>query len=306
MLSFISKLFCETCWSCVIYKDTNILEKMAKVCTPSHKVVCGNRFWCADPFLIENGSETLLFTEIMDRNESRGKLGYARVDSESDIKIQKIIDFGCHTSYPDVFEINNTWYMIPETSARKTIELYRASNFPDSWEKICNLICNISAVDTTVFTKAGRLFIFIYEPNGKENTLSIGEIDIDARSVIKKKVVKQYHDRIGRPAGRIFYHQGRMIRPTQYGVNIYGEKIVFKEFTFDPNTFFYEEKDFSELLIHSIVDNSMAFGLHTYNRCNTYEVIDYCEKKFFLLKPISILLKKLRLFGYCYANDGLN
>lgn len=42
--------------------------------------------------------------------------------------------------------------MIPESSANKTIELWKCTEFPLKWEKHSNLIENIEAVDSTPFT----------------------------------------------------------------------------------------------------------------------------------------------------------
>ena len=41
--------------------------------------------------------------------------------------------------------------MIPESSANKTIELLKCTDFPMKWEKHSNLIKNIEAVDSTPF-----------------------------------------------------------------------------------------------------------------------------------------------------------
>lgn len=269
---------------------------------PDKRIVCKKRYWCADPFIVEDENCIFLFAEILDRNISRGKLGYAKIDQNLKIKIEPNIDIGCHTSYPEIFKYKNIWYMIPETSERKTIELYKANNFPNGWVKECALIHNIFAVDTTIFFKDGRCFIFIYEPKGKENILSIGEIDLAEKKMIRKKVVKCYSNRIGRPAGKILLNGDRMIRPTQYCINYYGEKVILKEFTFDTESFEYREWDTTELEIKNILNDSKAFGLHTYNKCNKLEVIDYCKNRFFLFKPFSILFKRFKMFGYSFNN----
>lgn len=50
--------------------------------------------------------------------------------------------------------------MVPESSANKTIELWKCTDFPLKWEKYSNLIENIEAVDSTPFTmKAYGIFL---------------------------------------------------------------------------------------------------------------------------------------------------
>ena len=65
---------------------------------------------------------------------------------------ESILKLDYHLSYPCVFKVDHTWYMIPETSANKTIELWKCTEFPLKWEKHSNLIENIEAVDSTPFT----------------------------------------------------------------------------------------------------------------------------------------------------------
>jgi hypothetical protein len=50
--------------------------------------------------------------------------------------------------------------MIPETRERRTLELYRAVEFPQKWELVKILAENVAAVDSTIFDYSGKLWLF--------------------------------------------------------------------------------------------------------------------------------------------------
>ena len=299
VVHFIKQLFIEGYWECRYRKIAAEKELLDPTGKWTGKLLVSNRFWCADPFLVQEKGKTYVFVELMDRYRSYGLLGYAEINNaNTDAKVKILKDLGYHTSYPNVFKYRDQWYMIPETSANNSIELYKATRFPDKWEKVSDLIKGINAVDSTVFWHDNKLMMFIYQSYGDENKLSIGELHPEKQLVDNIRVCKEYHKKIGRPGGAILYTQTEEIRPTQYGVNRYGEKLVFKRFSFEPDTFIYEEKDELEIQASDFSDCSGFIGLHTYGRCSTIEIIDLYKKKFFVFRPFMLVLKRIRLFGF--------
>lgn len=289
------RMFIENIWDCWIRKKGKEAE-WEKICH-------SNQYWFADPFLVEDNGKTYFFCEMMDRKCSRGYLGCGEVKKDQDVKVQVFMETTCHLSYPNVFQYNGCWYLIPETSGRRTIELYRAISFPDKWEIVTTLLDGIMAVDTTVFRMNNKYFVFIYEPDGNKNTLSIAELDLDKGILGRKEIVKVYESKTGRPAGNVVYAGGKMYRPTQYGVNYYGEKVIFKEFTFDTDSFQYEETDVYELEPRNIMIPGLKniYGIHTYNASSKFEVLDCYYERVFLTRPVMLLLKKLHVGGYRFG-----
>lgn len=289
------RLFIENIWGCWIRKRK---EKGRWF-----EFYNNDRYWFADPFLVEDGDKTYAFCEMMDRKRSIGYLGYGEIIENQRIRIKSFLKTECHMSYPDVFQYNNLWYMIPETSGNRTIELYKAVSFPDKWELASTLLTEIRAVDTTCFCVNDQYYLFIYEPNGNTNTLSIAKIDLESGTIDRRETVMVYKSKIGRPAGKVIYFHGKMYRPTQYGVAFYGEKIVFKEFEFDPDTFQYSEHDVADLTSQEIaITNRKAIhGTHTYNASSKYEVVDAYFERLYITRPIMLLLKKLKIGGYRYS-----
>jgi hypothetical protein len=296
------RYFTENHWYC-LYRPAgeDTLPWQTDENRPWRRLKTGARYWCADPFLAEENGQVYVFGEMMDLKTSHGVLGVAPLNKDGDTLIRPVQDFQCHISYPNVFKYGGTWYMVPETCARKTIELYRAVSFPDRWEKVSVLAEKLHAVDTTVFRLNGRYYAFIYEPDGEHNTLSIAELDMEKGCFGQVKKVKEYTGRIGRPAGEVFVSRGMYIRPTQYGIRTYGEKVIFKAFTFDPVSWAYEEHDVAEIGPASFgkLDKRLRIqGCHTYNRVSGVEITDIKFNCFLPFKPLRSLLKKYHIGGY--------
>lgn len=302
MLTRIKKYFVENKWIC-LYRCKHAEDSFGAASSGRFwkRVRCESRYWCADPFIVEEHGKYYVFCEMMDLKTSHGVLGLAEISPSGDSYARPIADLGCHVSYPNVFKANDTWYMIPETSGRKTIELYQAIDFPTRWKKQAILAQNLHAVDTTAFEQDGKWYVFIYEPKGANNALSIAELDLGAKRLGPIKKVQQYTCRIGRPAGNVFLHNGNSIRPTQFGVSTYGGKIVFKKFLFNSVSWKYEENDIKEVtpsIVQGLSRLPVAEGCHTYNCVGNVEVMDIKYSHFSLFRPLRILMKYLHLRGY--------
>ena len=303
-MKLIEKLFFEGVWECYFrdIQSVSLLDKKA-VADNWNKIIVPRRYWCADPFIVNDEKDNYVFCELMDRKISRGLLGIGKLSVNGETKITILADLGCHTSYPNIFTVNGEWFMIPETVDRKSIELYKAKAFPYTWEKVATILNGINAVDTTVFFMNEKMFLFIYDENGVNNKLSIGELDLNTYTVKNIKKVMQYTSKVGRPGGNIVYKDGQMLRPTQYGVNHYGEALIFKNFQYNPENGEYHEEDVMEMRPADIMPEYIAKnfnGLHTYNQVGKYEIIDVHRKNFFIERPLVSLLKKLRIGGYRY------
>ena len=301
-MNFIKRLFFEGYWECYYRKTPNSILDYPNLANQWHKIYTDRRFWCADPFLVNHNGEEYVFVEMMDRKKSYGVLGCGKITDGEKTEVRVIEDLECHTSYPHIFSWNNELYMIPETVERHTIELYKCKSFPDIWEKVSVLLSNINAADTTVFEYQGKLYAFIYEENEGANRLSIGKLNLINNRIENLCLVKQYDQKIGRPAGHVICKNGLYYRPTQYGVNFYGEKVIFQQFNIREidGRIIYREKSDVELCTDNIgFNNSSQFmGTHTYNFDSGYEVMDFCKKKFYIERPLQLVMKKFKIGGY--------
>jgi hypothetical protein len=232
------------------------------------------RFY-ADPFLFKRDGRTYIFFEDFDFQKNRAAISYFEIDKQGRLSApQKALDNGYHMSYPYLFESRGIVYMIPETRAKKTIELYRATEFPRNWELVRILAKDVLAVDATVFEHAGKLWLFtnIAVPGGStfdelhlfySDSLE-GEWTSHPRNPIVSDVCR------ARPAGALFFEGGKLIRPGQDCSLRYGYALTFNEVEI------LSESDYKEKL-HSRIEPDWCPGsicTHTYNRTEEFEVLD--------------------------------
>lgn len=117
-------------------------------------------FW-ADPFVVSEEGKNYVFFEELPFATERGHLSCMEVfadGSHSDPVV--IVREDYHLSYPNVFEYDSTYYMIPESGDNGTIDLYRCTVFPYQWEHHKTLINNIHAYDSTLVEYDGRWWLF--------------------------------------------------------------------------------------------------------------------------------------------------
>ncbi len=65
-----------------------------------------------------------------------------------------------HASFPLVFSYDGATYLLPETSAAGSVDLYRCEQMPQRWRLERRLLENIDAVDTVPLYHAGRWWLF--------------------------------------------------------------------------------------------------------------------------------------------------
>ena len=89
-----------------------------------------DRFW-ADPFPIDVGGRTYIFVEEYPYRTRKGHIAVIEIDERGQVSgHRKVLERDYHLSYPLVFPYRGTLYMIPETTANRTVELYRCMEFP--------------------------------------------------------------------------------------------------------------------------------------------------------------------------------
>jgi len=187
-----------------------------------------HRIW-ADPFLLQRNNRNYLFMEELYLNENKGRIAVAEINSEGLLGEPKVIlDAEHHLSYPHVFEHDGETWMLPECSASEKLSLYRCTSFPDQWEFVMHLMEGIKVVDATLHWQDGLWWLFA---NTAENT------SMDKHDELNIYYAKDFRTtawnahrlnpvvsdvRTARPGGNLFYHQGKLIRPSQNCSHHYG------------------------------------------------------------------------------------
>ncbi len=234
-----------------------------------------DRSW-ADPFPVRHGESYHIFLEEIPRDTGKGHISVMTLDGTGTWGPPvKVLERDDHLAYPFVFEWSGQFFMIPETGANRTIELFRCASFPGTWvlEKV--LMRDLAASDATLHQIEGRWWMFVTLANaGARNTWEelhlfhadtpLGPWRPHARNPVKSDV------RSARPAGRLFQDHLGLLRPAQDCSRRYGYAIVLHRVDrLDPERF--EETEISRILP---TWGRSVMATHTYNRVGDLTVVD--------------------------------
>lgn len=193
-----------------------------------------NRFW-ADPFVVADGDRAWVFVEELVYPEKRGFISVLEIHRDGTCtRPQPVLERPHHLSYPCVFRWNGEWFMVPESSASRTVELYRATSFPWQWQFDTGLMNGIRAVDATLFEAHGGWWMYLATPRtegGKDfDRLLLYHAASPRGPWLPHPLNPLFCDVTGgRPAGRPFVRDGRLLRAAQIGVPRYGYAMQLRE-----------------------------------------------------------------------------
>ena len=252
------------------------------------------RYWCADPHLYEQDGKTFVFAELYDRVLRRGVIGCCQFTDNGPTKWKVVLKTPFHLSYPHVFTGEDGIYMIPESYVGEEVALYRAADFPSKWERIRPIRQNFIAVDTTRIDWEGRIWL-LTQAQTDDNTGCLMLMTGDG----SRDWVISENDPFCRPAGPVFRHNGRLIRPAQDCSDGYGRALRFHEITAVGEGIF-REKFLTEVLPEQISSDwkHTPQGIHTYGQSEKYEIIDLksYEKDplFIIMRPIWFIWRRIK------------
>ena len=116
--------------------------------------------YLADPFVIRRDGRDFCFVEDFDCARSRGGIGVYELGQERAERLGVAIDEPFHLSFPYLFEHDGALFMCPETSENRDIRIYRCVDFPLKWQLEKIAMSGLSAVDTMLFERAGKWWMF--------------------------------------------------------------------------------------------------------------------------------------------------
>ncbi|MBI0583763.1 MAG: hypothetical protein ISF22_05990 [Methanomassiliicoccus sp.] len=192
------------------------------------------RTWWGDPQAAQHDNDFYIFVEELElpRSRNHGHISVIKVNADGTHEPPvRVLERTYHLSYPFVFEWKGVHYMVPESSAARTIELFEAVDFPYHWRPVKNLMSDVFAVDTTIVRRNGRWWLFC---NMKE---SEGAPINDELFLFHSDDLLGDHwephplnpivtdARNARPAGRIFEQDGILYRPSQDCSKCYGHAV---------------------------------------------------------------------------------
>jgi hypothetical protein len=244
--------------------------------TPLFRPVPDDGLRCfADPFPLEWQGRTQVLVEDLDHRTGKGMISAIPFDAAGPSGPPvPVLEEPWHLSYPFPIVEDGVLYVVPESTARRDVGLYRCIAFPDRWERVATLLTDICASDVSIIRHGGRLWMFSTVEDGRGGWSDMLAIH-SAPSLFgpwtpHRDVPLLVDVAMARPAGRPFVDGGRLFRPVQDGSSVYGGAVALVEVTrLDDERY--------EQVVHRRLCPGRAWPgrrLHTLNRLGRLEVVD--------------------------------
>ncbi|HBC78668.1 MAG TPA: hypothetical protein DEO60_03170 [Bacteroidales bacterium] len=236
-----------------------------------------DKFW-ADPFVVNKNGKNYVFVEEFIYKKNKGHISVLELGEKGTLeKVNRVLEEPYHMSYPFIFESDGDYYMIPETSENKSIELYKCKEFPHNWIHLKSIMNNLNAVDSTLFRYKGKWWLFTViddkdsSLNGSPELFLFYTDDIlsdNWTSHCCNPVVSDI--RTARPAGKMFIDRGKIYRPSQDCSERYGQAFNINE------VLVLSENEYEEIIVKKVEpywDRTLK-GAHTFNKDGDMTIID--------------------------------
>ena len=229
----------------------------------------------ADPFAVADETGYWVFFEEAPLKTEVGHIGVMRMDRAGRCgQTVRVLERGWHLSYPCVFRAGEEWYLVPESSATRSVTLFRARRFPFEWEEQVVLLEGVRAFDPTLREIGGRWWMFVNqapEEGSSWDELHLYHADRPQgpwHAHPRNPVVSDA--RKARPAGHLFERRGSLYRPGQDCAVGYGRSVVVNRvLRIDRDA--YAEVEAAR--IGPDRDRHVA-GVHTLNRAGDLTMMD--------------------------------
>lgn len=241
----------------------------------SHALLRAAKGWWADPFVVSAQGRRLVFVEEMANPKSNNaNIACVELMDGGARRLGVALDEPGHLSFPQVFAWEGEWYMTVESSYDRRVSLYRATAFPLEWVRTRDLVTGRVCVDPTLHHHDGHWYLFTNvaeNGNSTSDELFLFVADsLDGVFAPHPASPLVCDVRRARMAGKLFHHDGRLIRPAQDCGPGYGNAVVFSE-VLELGPTIYREKQLSRLAPYL---TRRVEGCHTYNSDGNVEVLD--------------------------------
>jgi len=246
-----------------------------------------DRLW-ADPFPVTVAGRHFIFFEEMPFATGRGHISAIEVERDGrHSEPVRVLERDHHLSYPFLMQHEGSLYMVPESSASETVELYRCTVFPHRWRRERTLLKGIRCADATLHHDGARWWMFAsVAPAGGalDDELHLfhadrleGEWRPHERNPVKSDV------RSSRPAGALFRGAEGLYRPAQVCAPRYGAAIsIQRVIRLSPEE--YAEREVRRI---EPAPADRLLGIHTLNQDGDLIVADGFARR--LRNPLASL-----------------
>lgn len=208
-----------------------------------HSVNAPMGSYYADPFLCTNAGRKWLFVEEFQYRANAGRLVALPLNKNlvPDGRAQPLDIPGRHRSFPFLIHHKKEVFLLPETSAERTVDLYVCMDFPTRWQLRRRLLANVDAADSVLLQHDERWWLFTSvrpHPTHSGRALAIYQTDDLLHGAWKPHPVNAELRYLtaphgtGRNAGGILRTaDGALVRPVHTSERYYGENIRLMQIT---------------------------------------------------------------------------
>lgn len=235
-----------------------------------------DRIW-ADPFVISKDGKHYLFIEELLRKTNKGHINCLVLNKAGEIEESRtIIETPYHLSYPYIFQHRDIWYMIPESADNKTVDLFECTEFPFEWKFKRSLLTDVEAFDSTLHFHEGGVWLFCTIKKSQGASTDDDLYLYHSQDLLTGAWQEHPNNPVvsnpssARPAGRIFFHDKSLYRPSQICVPRYGYGLALNKIV-ELSDSRYEE----EIVSRALPDwRKNLLSVHTLNFSESITVID--------------------------------
>jgi len=225
----------------------------------------------ADPFVHDFAGRSYLLYEEVGEGREMGRLAASELLSDGSAgETRLILEQPYHLSYPCLLPVGNDLFIMPESSDNRTIDLYRFRNFPWDLEHVATPVRGPALVDTTPVFIEDRWYIFTTTTEPFLETFLFMAMRLEGPWTLHPASPVSSSVRNSRSAGKLFWQNGKLYRPTQDCSVRYGYGMSINEITAISPTRF-EEKQVSHVRPDWKAD---LLATHTWNESPSFQVLD--------------------------------
>jgi hypothetical protein len=211
-------------WSIGLYKGSDPFHMSPVDGNPILKasdVTDAKAEFVADPFIINHNNSWAIFFEVLNKKDMKGDIGVATSVDGNKFKYRGIvIDEKWHLSYPQVFEDRGQLYLMPESSEDKSLNLYRAVDYPMKWERVKTLMSGRIFIDSNIIKYDDKWYIFsTTSKNGDIMRLFYADDLLGEWKEHPKSPILVENPRLARGGGYITMIDGKLYRFAQDASN---------------------------------------------------------------------------------------
>ena len=253
----------------------------------------------ADPFAMRGVDGTLsVLVEAFDYRTKHGEIQYYRYSPRLELLSHgTALRTDAHLSYPYLIAHKGDIYMLPESFRSGALTLYRAREFPKSWEPAATLL-DLPAIDASPVQYNGQWWMFFSLPGDAQRPLRelhlayaddlLGPWTLHPKNPIRTGLNGS------RMGGTPFLHQGLLHLPMQDSTHGYGSGMtILKITTLTMDDFAAEPV--AALNGHGLHKN-FRDGMHTLSACNEFTLLDVKHIAHSPMRRIIDLERRLRRF----------